>query len=245
MTVRKYIGVVAMLLAAISAPAAAQEDMTRTGAEVLEESFEDVGTDFDVLIEKEREDILNQRGTGGIGDDILVDGEDPDERASGTVSLEDLVDFEVSVRGIPMPPAGGGSSGSESGDPGTSTPQSGGQSGEQGQTGQQGGEQGEGEGEGEGEGGSEGGEGGEQEGQEQGQQSGGGSGGGAGAPGGEQRSGGGGGGQGDTSPDPDDIPDGQDDDIIARQLRELAENESDPELREKLWEEYRRYKAGQ
>jgi hypothetical protein len=28
-------------------------------------------------------------------------------------------------------------------------------------------------------------------------------------------------------------------------LRELAENESDPELREKLWEEYRRYKAGQ
>lgn len=43
---------------------------------------------------------------------------------------------------------------------------------------------------------------------------------------------------------PDDIPDGSDDDIVARQLREAAEKESDPELKKKLWEEYRRYKAG-
>lgn len=42
---------------------------------------------------------------------------------------------------------------------------------------------------------------------------------------------------------PDDIPDARDDDIIARQLREAATNETDPELREKLWEEYRRYKG--
>lgn len=43
-------------------------------------------------------------------------------------------------------------------------------------------------------------------------------------------------------PAPDDVPSGQDDDIVARQLREAAENESDPELREKLWDEYRDYK---
>jgi hypothetical protein len=41
---------------------------------------------------------------------------------------------------------------------------------------------------------------------------------------------------------PADIPDGKDDDIVARQLREAAETEQDPELREKLWEEYRKYK---
>ena len=41
---------------------------------------------------------------------------------------------------------------------------------------------------------------------------------------------------------PADIPDGKDDDIVARQLREAAESEQDPELREKLWEEYRKYK---
>ena len=34
----------------------------------------------------------------------------------------------------------------------------------------------------------------------------------------------------------------QDDDIVARQLREAAENESDPELKAKLWKEYRDYK---
>ena len=38
-------------------------------------------------------------------------------------------------------------------------------------------------------------------------------------------------------------PEDSDDDIVARQLREAAESETDPELREKLWEEYRRYKA--
>ena len=43
---------------------------------------------------------------------------------------------------------------------------------------------------------------------------------------------------------PDNIPDGSDDDVVARQLREAAEKETDPELKEKLWEEYRRYKAG-
>ena len=43
-------------------------------------------------------------------------------------------------------------------------------------------------------------------------------------------------------PAPDDVSSGQDDDIVARQLREAAENETDPELREKLWDEYRDYK---
>ena len=36
---------------------------------------------------------------------------------------------------------------------------------------------------------------------------------------------------------------GVDDDALARQLREAAENEPDPVLREKLWEEYRKYKG--
>ena len=43
---------------------------------------------------------------------------------------------------------------------------------------------------------------------------------------------------------PENIPDARDDDIIARQLREAAMQEEDEELREKLWEEYRRYKKG-
>ena len=34
------------------------------------------------------------------------------------------------------------------------------------------------------------------------------------------------------------------DDIVARQLREAAEKETDPELKKKLWEEYRKYKEG-
>ena len=38
------------------------------------------------------------------------------------------------------------------------------------------------------------------------------------------------------------LPDARDDDIIARQLREAAMQESDPELREKLWKEFERYK---
>ncbi|GAB3095576.1 hypothetical protein GCM10027217_09800 [Pseudomaricurvus hydrocarbonicus] len=41
---------------------------------------------------------------------------------------------------------------------------------------------------------------------------------------------------------PADIPDGSDDDVVARQIREAAMKEADPALREKLWEEYRKYK---
>lgn len=37
--------------------------------------------------------------------------------------------------------------------------------------------------------------------------------------------------------------DGSDDDVIARQLREAAERETDPILKEKLWDEYEKYKA--
>lgn len=44
---------------------------------------------------------------------------------------------------------------------------------------------------------------------------------------------------------PEDIPDGRDDDIVARQLREAAQMEKDPQLREKLWNEYRKYKNQQ
>ena len=43
---------------------------------------------------------------------------------------------------------------------------------------------------------------------------------------------------------PADIPDGSDDDVVARQLREAAMKETDPVLREKLWDEYRKYKKG-
>ena len=53
--------------------------------------------------------------------------------------------------------------------------------------------------------------------------------------------GGAGGGSGPNTV-PADIPDGSDDDIVARQLREAAQKETDPELREKLWQEYRDYK---
>jgi len=35
-----------------------------------------------------------------------------------------------------------------------------------------------------------------------------------------------------------------DDDVVARQLREAAENETDPILKEKLWVEYRKYRDG-
>ncbi len=47
-----------------------------------------------------------------------------------------------------------------------------------------------------------------------------------------------------TGPIPTDIPDARDDDIVARQLREAATRETDPVLREKLWDEYRKYKKG-
>jgi hypothetical protein len=46
----------------------------------------------------------------------------------------------------------------------------------------------------------------------------------------------------DRSRVPPDVGDGSDDDIVARQLREAATEEDDPELRERLWEEYREYK---
>jgi hypothetical protein len=52
-------------------------------------------------------------------------------------------------------------------------------------------------------------------------------------------------GGGNRLPAPPGTPDGSDDDIVARQLREAAETEDDPELRAKLWEEYRRYKTGE
>jgi hypothetical protein len=68
----------------------------------------------------------------------------------------------------------------------------------------------------------------------------------AGGQSGEQGGGGGvgGGTLGGSGPNtvPADIPDGRDDDIVARQLREAAMKETDPELRERLWEEYRQYK---
>jgi hypothetical protein len=40
------------------------------------------------------------------------------------------------------------------------------------------------------------------------------------------------------------IPDGSDDDVVARRLRKAAEAETDPELKEKLWKEYIEYKKG-
>ena len=42
---------------------------------------------------------------------------------------------------------------------------------------------------------------------------------------------------------PEDIPEDNDDDVVARQLREAAMREPDPEIREKLWNEYRKYKG--
>ena len=49
---------------------------------------------------------------------------------------------------------------------------------------------------------------------------------------------------GATAARPPDVGDGSDDDIVARQIRRLAESEPDPALREKLWDEYRKYKQG-
>ncbi|MCJ8271567.1 MAG: hypothetical protein MJK04_19475, partial [Psychrosphaera sp.] len=43
-------------------------------------------------------------------------------------------------------------------------------------------------------------------------------------------------------PPPTNIPSGHDDDVVARQIREAAMVEVDPKLREKLWQEYRKYK---
>jgi len=47
--------------------------------------------------------------------------------------------------------------------------------------------------------------------------------------------------QEESFPVPDDIPPGANDDVVARQLREAAMREPDPELREALWDEYRAY----
>lgn len=44
---------------------------------------------------------------------------------------------------------------------------------------------------------------------------------------------------------PVDVGDGHDDDVVARQIREAAMKEEDPAIRDKLWEEYRRYKNSQ
>jgi hypothetical protein len=49
---------------------------------------------------------------------------------------------------------------------------------------------------------------------------------------------------GATAAVPPDVGDGSDDDIVARQIRRAAETETDPELRAKLWDEYRKYKQG-
>jgi DNA transposition AAA+ family ATPase len=38
------------------------------------------------------------------------------------------------------------------------------------------------------------------------------------------------------------IPDGSDDDLVARRIRKAAEQETDPELKDKLWKEYVEYK---
>jgi len=42
--------------------------------------------------------------------------------------------------------------------------------------------------------------------------------------------------------EPDVVDNRANDDIVARQIREAAEQETDPELKKKLWEEYRNYK---
>jgi hypothetical protein len=49
-------------------------------------------------------------------------------------------------------------------------------------------------------------------------------------------------GSGQAGPPEDGAANTQDDDIVARQLREAAENETDPELKAKLWKEYHDYK---
>ena len=46
-------------------------------------------------------------------------------------------------------------------------------------------------------------------------------------------------------PIPDDIGDGQGDNIVQRQIREAAIKESDPILRDRLWDEYRKIKNQQ
>ena len=50
--------------------------------------------------------------------------------------------------------------------------------------------------------------------------------------------------EGSRPPIPEGIPSPQGDDIVAQQLREAAVAETDPNLREKLWDEYKKYKTG-
>ena len=45
-------------------------------------------------------------------------------------------------------------------------------------------------------------------------------------------------------PTPKDVGTGNDDGVVAKSIREAAEKETNPELREKLWDEYRKYKKG-
>jgi hypothetical protein len=52
----------------------------------------------------------------------------------------------------------------------------------------------------------------------------------------------GGGGSGGSGAPPGSYTPSADDDIVARQLREAAEKETDPELKAKLWKEYEEYK---
>jgi hypothetical protein len=54
-----------------------------------------------------------------------------------------------------------------------------------------------------------------------------------------------GGGKGPQKDQPRRHEGAEDDDIVARQLREAAENETDPVLKEKLWKEYEEYKKNQ
>ena len=49
-------------------------------------------------------------------------------------------------------------------------------------------------------------------------------------------------GSGGTGSPPGSYAPSPDDDIVARQLREAAEKETDPELKAKLWKEYEEYK---
>jgi hypothetical protein len=55
----------------------------------------------------------------------------------------------------------------------------------------------------------------------------------------------GGWGSGGTGAPPSTYTPSADDDIVARQLREAAERETDPELKAKLWKEYEEYKKSQ
>ncbi len=50
--------------------------------------------------------------------------------------------------------------------------------------------------------------------------------------------------QAETAPLHSGVPGAADDDVVAQQLRAAATNEPNPELQKKLWDEYRKYKAG-